>query len=675
MAMGSAMFFGSALFLGSAMVAGSALFLGSAMVDPRRSRLRVLFLAGAGLVLCSEVWAHGGQYRGPSATPPGIGGPNTGGPRGPRGPITGIGGSLGNSNSWQTWWEFNKDPFLRLKEAIQARGPASGSDEFYMGIGRTDHRDKLDASRQDKVQRILPALARALEGTRNRDIITACLVAMAKVGVETDDIELLPIFRSHLARKDQEIRETATLSMGIAGLARAEDDLAALLGDTAAGRRLVNRSEVDDRTRTFAAYALGFLARRSQDVGLKERVYRILSSVLENRNNRSRDLVIATIHGIGLLDPDPERSSREKLLRWQCVDKLWAYYQRDLGKAWQIIQSHVPGAVARLLGRGTGVLHRRIKDSLSEELTGAERRQNSIYQSAVLALGSLAMPAEEHAEDKVYSSALLNYFRTGHDQQARYFSLIALGRIGGAGNREELIGIHVAARIATTKPWSAMALGLVGRDVLGEGGDRQSVDRGIGSVLHRDFVEIGNPDVRAALAVALGLVGYRDASDDLLEELSEIQVDDNFAGYLCIGLALMDERRAVAPIRDLASRSVRRPARLQQAAIALGKLGDKEVTGFLQDMLRNQSLNVARLSAVAVALGFIGDRRSIDPLIRLLDDDRNLTKLSQAFVAAALGGIGDKDLLPWNTVLALDVNYRARADTLTNGRTGVLDIL
>ena len=67
--------------------------------------------------------------------------------------------------------------------------------------------------------------------------------------------------------------------------------------------------------------------------------------------------------------------------------------------------------------------------------------------------------------------------------------------------------------------------------------------------------------------------------------------------------------------------------------------------------------------------------RSIDPLIRLLDDDRNLTSLAQAFVAAALGGIGDKDDLPWNSVLATDINYRARVDTMTNGRSGILDIL
>ena len=126
------------------------MFMGSVWFDRWRSRLPILFLAGVGLVLCPEVSAHGGQYRGPT-TPgslSGLGGATTPGsaPRGPRGPTTGISASLGNFNSWQIWWEFNKDPFLRLKETIQSRGPVSGSDEFYMGNGRVGHRDKLDPS-------------------------------------------------------------------------------------------------------------------------------------------------------------------------------------------------------------------------------------------------------------------------------------------------------------------------------------------------------------------------------------------------------------------------------------------------------------------------------------------------------------------------------------------------
>jgi HEAT repeat protein len=75
-----------------------------------------------------------------------------------------------------------------------------------------------------------------------------------------------------------------------------------------------------------------------------------------------------------------------------------------------------------------------------------------------------------------------------------------------------------------------------------------------------------------------------------------------------------------------------------------------------------------------MALGAIKDRRSIEPLIAALRDESR-PKLARAFAAAGLGGIGDKDPLPWNTPIAVDCNYMATVDTLTNGQSGVLDIL
>jgi HEAT repeat protein len=84
--------------------------------------------------------------------------------------------------------------------------------------------------------------------------------------------------------------------------------------------------------------------------------------------------------------------------------------------------------------------------------------------------------------------------------------------------------------------------------------------------------------------------------------------------------------------------------------------------------------SAAVLAAIAVAIGRIGDRRAIEPLVGMTRD-ADLTKLARAFVAAALGGVGDKDPLPWNVPLSVDCNYAASVDTLTNGSTGVLDIL
>ena len=59
-----------------------------------------------------------------------------------------------------------------------------------------------------------------------------------------------------------------------------------------------------------------------------------------------------------------------------------------------------------------------------------------------------------------------------------------------------------------------------------------------------------------------------------------------------------------------------------------------------------------------------------DPKLEML-----APKLGRAFVAAALGGVGDKDPLPWHLPLSVDANYSSPVDTLTNGATGILDIL
>jgi HEAT repeat protein len=84
--------------------------------------------------------------------------------------------------------------------------------------------------------------------------------------------------------------------------------------------------------------------------------------------------------------------------------------------------------------------------------------------------------------------------------------------------------------------------------------------------------------------------------------------------------------------------------------------------------------NLAKLSAIASALGFIGDQRTIAPLKAMLLN-KELGQLSRAFAAVALGGVADKESLPWNSKIGVNSNYRASVETLTNKSSGILDIL
>ncbi len=83
---------------------------------------------------------------------------------------------------------------------------------------------------------------------------------------------------------------------------------------------------------------------------------------------------------------------------------------------------------------------------------------------------------------------------------------------------------------------------------------------------------------------------------------------------------------------------------------------------------------VAVVSALAQAIGFIGDRDSIAPLAKALAN-KKLKTLPRAFSAVALGLVGDKESLPWNSKIAEGLNYRASVETLTGSGTGILDIL
>lgn len=667
-------------------------------------------LAGVALGMCAvdSVPAHGGQYRGPGDIVPPGGYGHGGRPTGPygrakRGPITPGGrgsatggraattpgsipfGGIGRStprtgginitddlSRWVYWWEFNKAPYIRLREALNAARPTSGGDVFYMGSGRMDRSvDQIRPTQSDIRDRVVPRLLAALEATNDRDITSACMVALAKIGMDSDGSRLLPLYREHLKSRDQEIRESAALCMGISQLPGATSDLVAIVTDNARGRALVDRSPVDQRTRAFAAYGLGLIAHGSNNIGVKRVVFDALRSIVEDDRAPGFNLKVAAIQGMRQLNVGTQPSDAAKILLGECTDTLGAYYQRDLGSGEQLVQAHVPTAIATLLGR-SGARSDRFKQLFASDLASTGTRRDVLRQSAALALGDMARPEEQHEADAPYSQALLRYYTDGKNRQARYFSLMALAQIGGNHNRVELLKILTRAK-HLDRPWAALALGVLSFHAIehdASPADVATVGRALQTAMKRE----ASPENRASLAIALGLCRYRDAAPDLRELLRTNSHQDELAGYICIGLALMNDTEATDQIGKLVRTSVRRPERLKQSAIALGKLGHFGVSDTLRKQLGDGDKNVAKLSAISTALGFIGDRRTLAPLADALFDE-DLTELSRAFAAVALGSIGDLNDLPWNSKFSNDLNYRAAVETLTNRVSGILDIL
>ena len=60
-------------------------------------------------------------------------------------------------SKWQYWWEFNKNPYLRLKEAVHRGAVQTGSDDFYLGnTRRSDATDLLKPTEGQIRYEILP---------------------------------------------------------------------------------------------------------------------------------------------------------------------------------------------------------------------------------------------------------------------------------------------------------------------------------------------------------------------------------------------------------------------------------------------------------------------------------------------------------------------------------------
>jgi HEAT repeat protein len=678
-----------------------------------------LCCAGLMALLPETGRAHGGQYRGPGdVVPPSPGGggrtggpsgPTTGGPAGPSAPGPGApstggpaapstGGPSGPAGGggapttggrgaaltddltrWDFWWEFNKDPFIRLRDAVLQGGPATGSDDYFLGgQNKSAAKDSLRPTSQQIQTEILPALKKAIDSTDQRDINSSCMVAMAKIGVDHAEFKLRDVFKPRLQKNDQEVRESAALAIGIAAIAGDEEVelLAGLALDKEVGRQAYGGTAIDNRTRSFATYGLGLTAHKTTNLEVKKKAFEAMRTLLNDEKIVDRNLKVAAIQGMSILNIGTASDGEAGLLR-DVVKVLKDYYLKPLGSGEQLIQAHCPTSIAKLLGRNHADVNE-FKELFADDLQDKGKvKRGSIFipQSCALAIGLLSQPYDEKDAkknpDSKYVDLLLEAWRGHKDVQTRNFAMVSLGFVGGKLMHPVLIKEFDKAGKNQEKPWCAMALGVLSHF---RHEQKQDVDPIIGQTLADALKVAKEPSQVGALAIALGLNKHLDAADEMRTRMKDNIAKEDMAGYLCIGLALMNDATSIETIRGILPQSVRRFDLLQQAAIALGKLGDKRVAEDLQKLMTEGEPNLAKLSAIASAIGFIGDQRTIKPLKDMLFDTK-LGELSRAFAAVALGGIADKEPLPWNSKIGVNSNYRAAVETLTNSQTGILDIL
>lgn len=633
-----------------------------------------------------------GSPGGPSAPAPS--GPSTGGSGGPRpgapagsmpGARTGPRGFQleDDLTTWDHWWEFNQDAFLRTPDHAAARA-TTGTDEFFLGATRRSEPATGGAiDRATIAGSIVPALQKVLAATSQRDVATACMLALARIGVEAPQGGLVDTFVQRLRDPDQTIRENAALALGLAAPveARCIDLLIGLALDDQAGRKLRGET-VDDRTRAFATYGLGLAAGASHDFAVKDKALTALGKLLADEKSSTRNVKVAAIFAIGSLELR-ERKYEAARLADRAVETLVDYFGKDLGAGERFVQSHVPTALARLLGKDHPRAER-CKELFAAELAakGASRRGgHAIAQSCALALGQLVAPNDDddakNRPDVAYSKLLLDAAQNHKDAQTRNFATLALGQIGGARNRQALLARFDRDDAMQERPWCALALGVLAH-ARGEAGRATTgtfvTDRLVCDTLGDAARRTKDPMVAGALAVATGLAGAVDATTALRQRLVASKTKEKLAAQFATGLALLGDQAAIADLQNAWNDAAQRPELFEQAAVALARLGDADIVPKLQQRLAQDGGNVAATVAAAHALALVGDHRVVAPLVAVLLDESK-SAAQRAGAATALGGIADPRPLPWNSGYSANANYRAAAETLTDRTSGILDLL
>ncbi len=671
-----------------------------------------------------DLWAHGGQFRGPGdQVPPGLRdpfdptpppppppptpgpppistpfGPTQGSPTTPlptgTPPVTTTptggqpkrrGGSTLSYADWVFWYHYNKDDIENLKWSLYH--PLSSENPiFQTGHGRGGtQRDAYMRLTQKQVQaKVIPALLWAMDPSNidYSDIEGAAYIALAKVSKDPQHIDKLMAGLDLGRKRHHVVQESAALALGLLRRADPADQFTARELDKA---RALLFDVLDDarhatRVRGFAAVALGLLG--DQPTGSGEyandtataaaatttRLFEALRSPFKDEN-----LYVGVLMAIGL-QPATSVTPEQRELLAECAMK------RRLGreKAGALTQSYATLALGRIGAAGD---IRSLENILNARSSTVSQQTRA---SAAIGLGQLGRLVD--GQDRVRAAqVLLRTVETSRDESTPNFAIMSLAQLlveDAKANRTDVLGNTRADEMLIEKArkgrhlergFGAMALGLVLRQI------ERNLDVDAWQSFREDAVQTLRDGLarqsqdkksRAAFATALGIARDGGSRKALLAIVDDRDADKMLRSYAALALGLIgrsdgDTARAIAgALRERSSEDLRR-----QSATALGLLGNPTVPGTGKDAVEIllDELKSARTQShkgqIVLALARVGDHRALDGLEALLMDPKE-NELTRALACAGLGLVGDLEWIPSIARGSRNINYRASTDLI-----------
>ena len=576
---------------------------------------------GGGVGIAGGTSGGTGPSFGGSPGGPGAGPSAGGGSTGPRG-ATSSGGRKKASNAylnWELWWELNDDRFLLLKKKLRQIDDLTTNQDIFMGDSSVNT-NISEVNRKSVRQQIIPALWFALSDPYY-DARAGAVIALAKVAHPTDEDSFMRI-KVLLKDPHMQVRESACIALGLLGNKEGIPLLKDIISNNSRGKDLVGRqNDVLNRTRSFAAMALGFIGLRVSGTDITE----FLVNVIKSKN--MVDLKVAAAQGLYLVDE-----------RRGVPDLIDLYNDRELSPH---VRAHVGIALGKLKARS----------SAQTLLKGISNKNDHIARSSAIALGLVANP-----EDKQAVKMLRKRATAGGSRATRNFSMISLGELGSDLGLKTLLE-RLRRGQPMDKAYAALALGTQGFN----GNLKEKAE--VTKLVYGEYKNTKAPSLKGALAISIGLLDGKQYAEDIRKDIDNISTQRT-QGHLAIALALLNDQNSIPTIRELV-RKRGDIGRRTTAAIALGMLRDREAISLLEDVMDKSSNSKAILGSATVAMGHIGDRSAVPILSKILKNRKDHQDMTRAFATVALGYLGDKDDIPLLSKIHEHCNYMAPTESLS----------
>ncbi|MDJ0973648.1 MAG: HEAT repeat domain-containing protein [Planctomycetota bacterium] len=634
----------------------------------KRTSLTVFAVLLATAIFAGDLWAHGGQFRGPGgAVPPGMRepsdptpppppppsgppttpstpttpsgpgpsmpstpttGPTTPTPSSPASPQGGPKGpaSLGFEN-WVFWYHNNKEDIEQLKSALYSSVSSESVIFDLGGRSRSNRSDAMHDIRAKVESAIIPALRWAMDkkNSSHQDTESAAYIALAKMAKDPNDITVIKKGLDPKLKKDLIVQESTALALGM--LRRANEENQFTAKDLDGVREFLfdcfQSKDYQTRTRGFCALAIGLLG--DQPTGSKDYIEGVTSSTdaatddqvaraatssrlfeLLKGNYSNQDLYIGLLMAIGLQRADSISEEQREVLR-QCVTK-GKLFKND-------VNNFIRSYAALQLGRiGTA------KDVTYLERALTSRRSDvNIQRSAAIGLGVLSklIPSKERVN---VANVLLTAIQKKKvkDASAVNFSYISLGYLlieDIKANKTDVIEQTKAADFLMKeassgrilqRPFAALSLALCGKQI-GETPDL---------AIYGDFRQKSLETLRAGL------------SSKKLDKRGR-------AGFAC-SLGIIKDEGSVKALQELVADRKEDHELRGYAALGLGLIGyaPKQVTSAIRDALKERRSEEMRQQC-ATALGLLKDKEAINLLLEELKRAKSQSVKGQVVLAIA----------------------------------------